>query len=463
MAAAAAIALYAALRAVEGSTGWAALSGAALGFAFTVRPLGALALGVPLTLGVWLDRRAGRSNLVKRVAVAGMAATPFLAFLAVYNNIFFGSPLRFGYDAAWGARAGLGFHLDPWGNRYGPLEAIGFTSSDLVALSLNLLETPIPLVVVVGAYLLLARRLSLAERVLAAWALVPVAANLFYWHHGLFLGPRMLNEAAAGWILLSCASAVGLVRMAPEGVSIGGARYSPRVALIAVFGVSLLAAGVLAPQRLRGQSQGYRSLLTLPAPRTVGPGLVFVHDAWTARLAARLGGRGMALDSVETALRQNDACDLQHFVDAYEAPARPQTAGLPPIDFAARSSGFPPVVEITPGDAFRSLGPDRITADCRREILSDRFGIVDIMPFLWETDLPGVPGRGVLVVRDLGPAANAALIRRFPGRRPFAYLRPAPDRPPVLVAYEEAMAALWGAPPPPSSVAPVSPSRSLAP
>ena len=47
-----------------------------------------------------------------------LGAAPFVAALALYNAHFFGSPLRWGYEAALGPAAGPGFGVDPWGNAY---------------------------------------------------------------------------------------------------------------------------------------------------------------------------------------------------------------------------------------------------------------------------------------------------------------------------------------------------------
>ncbi|MCR4339925.1 MAG: hypothetical protein NUW01_08575, partial [Gemmatimonadaceae bacterium] len=192
-------AIYFGLRARDdGGFIWPALAGGATAAAFTIRPLTAV-----VTAAVVAVIFAGSSPFrdfptrawLRSVSAAIVGALPFFAALGAYNARFFGSPLRFGYTAAQGPAMGLGFHRDPWGNMYGVVEAIGFTSSDLTALSLHLLGTPIPVVVVAGLFLLAAPRLKPGERLIALWALLPVAANALYWHHGMFMGPRMLNES----------------------------------------------------------------------------------------------------------------------------------------------------------------------------------------------------------------------------------------------------------------------------
>jgi len=80
-----------------------------------------------------------------------------------------------------------------------------------------------------------------------------------------------------------------------------------------------------------------------------------------------------------------------------------------------------------------------------RQVWADRLGIVDVAPLLWQGDLPGLPGRGAMFVRDLGPELNAELLAAYPDRRPFMLFTPAPDEPPALLPYEEGVRRIWGA------------------
>lgn len=226
---------------------------------------------------------------LSRSGAAAAGGAPFLAALFLYNTHFFGAPLRFGYHESYGSAAGLGFGRDPWGNEYGPLEALAYTSADLVSLNLSLLEAPVPAVVLVGAFLLLAGRLTEGERLLAYWAGLPLLANGFYWHHGHFMGPRMLTEFAPGWILLATAAAAGLARMIPKRRT-GQARFSPRRGFLGLVAAGLVGMALLAPQRL--QSYGGSGMGSYPRPpaEVDGDDLVFVHGSW-------LQDRGPALDT----------------------------------------------------------------------------------------------------------------------------------------------------------------------
>ena len=313
------IAVYCALRSRDAdSVGWAVATGAAVGAVFSIRPLTAVVAALVVAI-IWLTAPASSARirlvgLVKLSSAAVLGIAPFLAALAAYNQHFFGSPLRFGYEALVGPLVGPGFHRDPSGHLYGPLQALGYTSSDLITLGAYLLETPIPAVLVVGAFLLASRRFEIGARIVTAWALLPVVANALYWHHGIFMGPRMLNEWAPAWALLTAAAAVGLVRRISPHRKFGG--YSPRAGLTLAFMVAWVAAILyLAPQRLTRYGGSWMASTRMSTPSTPSPSLVFVHGGWPTRIAMRLTANGLRGDSLEAAMALNTTCDAYTFAE----------------------------------------------------------------------------------------------------------------------------------------------------
>jgi hypothetical protein len=339
---------------------------------------------------------------------------------------------------------GPGFHRDPTGGVYGPLESIGFTSSDLVTFGLYLLETPISAVLVAGTFLLLAKRFTAGQRVIILWALVPVAVNALYWHHGMFMGPRMMNEWAPPWALLTAIAAVGLVRLIPVEKTWGN--YSPRAALSVTFALGW-AAGIfyLGPQRLASYGGGWMESSRFEVPPVERPSLVFVHGAWTGRVAARLVANGMRRDSLEAAMRQNTTCETHRYAQWYAAPAERRPSPPPPLDFSFIPSDPPPQMRIAGDDGIRHRPGTTMPRECLREVASDTLGIFDVGPLLWQGDLPGLGGAGAMFVRDMGPDANAHLIRRYPDRVPLMLLRLRDDQAPTLVSYEDGVKLLWPA------------------
>lgn len=446
------LAAYALFRAWEGPRGggWAALAGFAFSWALATRPLStvamaaALSISLPFAAGIG-GLRAGWPRAARVLAFVAAGALPLTAAFLAYNAWFFGHPLRTGYEVAAGPEVGLGFGTDPWGNVFGVREALAWTAADLRALSVHLFETPLPAVGVIGAYLLIARRLGPAVRVYLAWAGAPLVANAFYWHHGIYMGPRMLHEAAPAWALLFAVSAVGLVRHVPAGARVLGRLRAREAVALALVGSVALGLAVLAP--IRGGTYGPdpaaaagRSLPDAPVPA-----LVFVHDAWPGRIAMTLAARGFRLDQVETLLRQNATCA----VDALAAAAAGgDTARVRAIwatmDTVPRAHDLPARAAVAPGYLIRVLPGEVPTPDCLRQARSDRFGVVDLAPFTWRGDLPGGAARGTLYLRDLGPERNAVAVALHPRRELWVHAFVDPSAAPVLLPYEEAMRLLWG-------------------
>jgi hypothetical protein len=435
-----AIAVWCAARSMGGGPAWFAAAGASLGAMFTVRPLSALTLGV--VIAAWLTFASGRGAVrraLPRVAILLLGALPFGVAIALYNARFFGSATTFGYAAALGPAGGLGFGVDPWGNTYGATEALAYTSAELTSLSLFLLETPLPLVALIAMWLALVPRLEAGERLITGWALAPLAAQLVYWHHGLFMGPRMLNEVAPAWCLLAAIAVPWLVAKLPARTASLGS-YSPR-SFGAAAAVAGLLAGVfvLAPMRLASYAQ--RPQAPAVALSADGPAVVFVHGGWTSRLSARLAASGIRLDSVETMLRQNPTCAVQAWADA-----RVKGGPLPTLDMERRSAGLPEAVEISPGNRIRIAPGERLSGECARQAAADRSGTIDITPLLWLGAVPGADRGETVFARDMGPAANTRLLNVLPGRTAWMLATPGPDSPPGLIEYEMAMRTLWGVP-----------------
>lgn len=426
-------ALYFVLRGSRtGASGAAFAAGASIGALFAIRPLSAVVAGVTATLYVLLDRRPLRAR-ARQLALSVAGALPFLVLIGFYNAHFFGSATTFGYDAALGPAAGLGFGQDPWGNAYGPLEALAYTSAELSALSVFLLETPLPLVTLVGVFFALSTTLRPQVRLLFWWVAALVLAYLFYWHHGLFMGPRMLADTGTLWVLLVVIAVAGLVsRIAPHA-AVG--RYSVRTfALGAVSAAFVIGVLLMTPARLLSYAPPADVLPLLRAPRVDAPALIFVHGGWSSRIAARLAAKGMRADSIETALRQNSTCSAHDFSLQYpHVDTR--------LDFTPRATALPKIAEISQGNRIRIADGERMHADCMREIAADTAGVVDIAPYSWQGALPGQQG-GPLFVRDMGPQPNQAVIAAHPGRRLMLLTASGADGV-KLYSYEDGMQRIW--------------------
>lgn len=468
------LALYAALRARDGSWRWAVLAGAAIGVMVSSRPWIGLVLGTIATFGVWLPSlRGGEPSsapsvgrvrwLAARLLGTAAGGLPFALLLGWYDDVLFGSPTTLGYLAAFGSRHGLGLHLDPWGQRYGLADAVGFTSTDLLAFGTQLLETPIPVGAVIGIWLLRERRVPRGVGLLLAWALVPVLANGLYWFHST----RMLYESAPAWLALACLAVAPLLQGASGAAADAGdaplqsavtpAPGGPRRRLdvrgvaawsvVAGLGMAIVL-GV--PDRVRSYTWSDDTLarVTVPTIPDGASAVVFVHTSWNERLSATLqGAGGMRQDSVISLLRRNTNCELDTYARARESRAAGASVPLPSIDLTQESGAPSDLLRpATPeGTTLRTRTGESFTDDCARELGSDRYGAVSLAPLLWQGDLPGSEHGEPLFVRDLGPEKNERIRSRFADRTAWVFVPKADGAPPTLVPYEEAMRVLWGA------------------
>ena len=446
------VAALASLRALDGPWPWALLSGAAVGWLFATRPLVGVVLGLVATVLVWWCAPGhgglSRRDWAWRLGATMVGAAPFVAALMVYNARLFGGPTRFGYIAAAGPSHGLGFHVDPWGNPYGPSEALGHSSADLLGLSVELLQTPLPALLVVALYLVRGPVIDRSTVLLGLWALLPLASNALYWHHDLFMGPRLLYEAAPAWCLLVAVSAVGLIRDLPAR---SGARRARPIFARSGFAATLalalaVALGYAAPAKLRSYAvTAERSDMRLAPPAVDRPSLVFVHDSWESRLGARLSALGVRLDSARAALLLNTTCEVELFVRSREADGHGGvTAGVSSTDLRFEGGASRPLRDVVmpSGARIRTYQGETLPAECERQAAADYTGVVSLPPLLWQGDLPGLEAAGPMFVRDHGPERNMRLLDRYPGREPALLVRRGSDAP-RLVPYERGMEELW--------------------
>ncbi|HEX6627206.1 MAG TPA: glycosyltransferase family 39 protein [Gemmatimonadaceae bacterium] len=440
------IAVYAALRRAQaGNFAWTILAGAAVGAAFTIRPLTAVVAAL-VVAAIWIiwyrgSLRESLMSLFVNTAGAVVGVAPFIVAMAAYNQHFFGNPFRFGYTALVGPLVRPGFHRDPSGHVYGVLQALEYTSSDLTLLSMYLLETPLPACAVVAFFLIFARRLSPGAKVVAFWALAPVIANALYWHHGFFMGPRMLNEWTPAWVLLTAVAAVGLVKSIPANLELLG--YVPRAGVAIAFLLAWLT-GVLylGPQRLARYGGSYLESSRMRVPPVSAPALIFVHGGWSTRIAMRLTAHGMRGDSVEAAFALNPTCDVQAFADWYASNPRDESAA-PRLNFDFASTQRPQKLEVAKGDEIRYYQGVPFGRRCQYQVASDTLGIIDIAPLEWQNDLPGLGEHGAMIVRDMGPRENAKLIAQYRDRVPMILMRREKEGRPELVAYDTGVRILW--------------------
>lgn len=446
----AALTLWTALRARDGGAGWSVVAGACAGAFVCTRPWTGLVMSAVLIGGAWLPSFAERKWAVPRLVGLSAGALPFAAGILAWDQWLFGNPLSLGYTAAYGPGHGLGFHTDPWGNTYGALQALAFSGSDLLQLGSHLLETPLPALAFIGLGLILLRGRRSGPELIVAWALSAVFANALYWHHGIHLGPRLLYETAPAWSALWLFAVVGLT--APDSplgpVSRRTVGWATLLCVCAGIPLTLSRAAHYEPDEVRSAAQW------LPRPPAgTKPALVFVHGSWPSRVTARLVSAGMRRDSIETAIRRNDLCEVDRFARWRSDPAASAPVSLTFDPLPGPAPELRTVV-ISPGNGVLLRPGSALDEACVREAHADRLGTVELEPLLWQAPPPsrrsgqrtdrrtGVPM--LIVARDMGPAANAEVTAAFPDLSSWMVIAGAPGERPSLRAYAPSEEALWG-------------------
>jgi hypothetical protein len=223
-------ALSAAVRARRGSMLAAACCGLALGLLFVTRPLTALALVVPLTVGLLPVARRGLGP-ARRLAIAllGGAAPPLLGWL-LYLWALTGSPFTNTMTLYWPYdRPGFGPEVGNLGG-HDLARGVANTWINLLELNSQLFGWPVYLTLAPALVALVWPGRSRWDLWLAGVATLTSGAYVLWWFPGTIYGPRYTYEAIGALALLT---ARGLTVMA------SGARP----ALPAVLGSSRLPVG----------------------------------------------------------------------------------------------------------------------------------------------------------------------------------------------------------------------------
>lgn len=408
----------------DGRLRWSIVAGAAIGFVLLTRPLSAPVLALPAVLAsLWLQGRRPRAS----EWIAG--ASTFLVFACLFllwNAHLYGAPFTTGYAAAQGAAHSFGFHTDPWGYAYGPRQALGHTSLDLIALGRHMLEISLPVVPAVGLVYLGRQGFSHLERVAWTLALLPVSALFFFWHHPDMPGPRLLGEALPFWCLLAALAAARLMRLRP--------RFAPQLLLL-----SIAAAALLVPHRLGGYRAETRAFASRLSVDMLDNAVVFVHGPWIERAAMRLAAAGTRGDVVQAAARHSSTCRIETAANALEEGTTPPVLVVEPVPPSPETVRSGPMAEARLGVGEPFPEP------CARNLRADAYATVPVTTRLWKYDLPGLePRRGVALVRDLGPERNQTALAAWPGRTAYLAFLGA-DGKTWVMPYEEGIARVWGA------------------
>ncbi len=366
-----------------------------------------------------------------------------VAFLLYANAQQTGHPFLFGYDALNGIGHRPGFHQDPTGVDFTPVQGVHHISAYLLLLNASLFDGPIPSVILIVAALALVQRATKWSYLLVALIAALCVAYACYWAESFFVGPRFLYAAVPFFVMVVATLPRSLAARARSVSMTRAARLLLPLAAFIAWALPPHVARFQGAWEALGAEHGLLQKRHIDLDdeiraQDIDDALVIVHESWHGRLTARLRAIGTPALTAESFLREFDACALQIALDNEErsgAPVTPQT-----VQRVARMGLMYGQAKILPGTnqgttlAFaRPLHPY-----CAPELEVDREQSAALDRFLADArfDRDGKLAGRVIYVRDFG-LPNQKLLARYADRTWYRYRpRIGPnDHGPVFVPY----------------------------
>jgi hypothetical protein len=385
----------------------AALLGLAVGAAFIIRPVDALALAAVIGVMqlVELRRGGGRLRSLAFQIVGGLLPVAVLFWVNARTT---GAPMRLGYEVLYGTAHQLGFHDDPYGVPFTPSRALGLLSKYLLQLNVVLFEWPLPALGLLAAGLFALRRPSRWDYLLIGSFAAQAIAYSLYWGDGMFRGPRYLFTALVAVVILVARAPFVLAEVTRGSLR----RIIPFVIPACVLVGWLLVrsnAGVAA--RVRGYQR-------MPARYRVDPAavaraaalrhaVVFVNEDSKSRTLHRLWELGIGRGDAARLMDSAPACAVRLAVDAELGMVPPRAEG--------RLGRL--VQHATTVDSTAMSSPV-----CQEDARRDAAGWTTYMPFFAANEIgpDGRVGGDVVYALDLGEH-DEVLRARFGDRAWYRY------------------------------------------
>jgi hypothetical protein len=400
----------------------AAVIGAAMGIAATIRPYDAAIVGV--VLGAFQLHAARGNRVLARslVVQVGVGLVPVMLLLAA-NRATTGGYFTFGYDVLNGPDHRPGFHMSPLGFEHTPRHGIYTISTYLMRVNTTLLAWPVPVVAVMAVALGWQRRASRWDQLLIGLLAGALIGYTLYWGEGSFHGPRFLYTVAP----------VFLIYIARMPVVLRERVHGPvlRTAVTLLLPLWLLVAW-LSPAStfqpfgvwsLAGRAEQRETVSARIADEVARQHLtnavVFISDGWHARLTARLRALGVRPFMAQLIVGHYDACGLQQRLDDADSEPALATHDARTAHVFAILQGPPsrPVPGLSGMEQLALEPGQQLTESCREEWRRSRGlgGDLARMLPLQELDGSGRLAGSVVYARDYG-ARNERLRARFGNR-----------------------------------------------
>ena len=406
----------------RGASKWSTLVlGFGFGAAVSIRPLTGLALGGSLLIPACLGAIKKRAYLDLLVGLSA-ASVPVFVFLLT-NYVITGDFLSTGYTALWGADHGLGFHLTPWGEQYGPLDGIRDQLIDMWILNQYLFESLIPALLPIGLFLLLSKQINRWDRQLAFSFFSLSFAYLFYWHRDALLGPRFLFEAVLVLLPLTARSLLWLWSALKDTQVKFIRRIDVQSILMLMFFfscsyqfcVSYVDRAVIYKENFKFFGT---SLIEEVKEKNIEDAIIFIPTSFGARLIAHMQAAGFNASFTEKTYRSVDHCQLYQKIKEYLDGELDQKA-LKRNLIALSEQKVALVRSARTKDKTLRLTQGKVLSDeCASELEYDNQGYSMYEPSLLDND-PMFDGR-IIYARDMHDF-NTELMQAYPQKSAYLY------------------------------------------
>lgn len=398
----------------------ALLCGLALGLLGAIRPLDAVAAGIPIF--AWLfPRRQWRS-----IPWMVVGTIPFVIVVAVFNAELYGNPLTLGYTALYGEAHGLGFHRNPWGQAFTPLDAVANTFHAVRRINIYLFDWPIPAALPLGVWALWGRQRS-RDTVLGAGLLALFVCYFFYWYSAFYIGPRFYYGMTP-FLAIGTARAWKWASRRARLIKRTGFRLDVAVAAMAVVTIVWGLVGLF-PARAETYRFQFQTAKLDPADalrsRGVEQALVLVPDSWLSRTLSGLWVEGAPASLVEHAASRLDGCDLHNLL------GRARREEMTPVELTtfleamlAEQTTPVPRLPDAPDPALRLRDVSGLDPGCAIELEREYRGFSLYGQFAW-LNAVGLDS-GIVFARDLFER-NGLLFAQYPGWEVWRFAPPSDD------------------------------------
>ena len=203
------------------------IAGLALGYVLNIRPLDAVAIGIPFAGHLLYCTHRSREVPIRNEGCFLSAFLLMAGMLLLYNYLTNGDPLLFGYQKHYHTLGFLGnAQLGPPHTLKG---GIVNTSNNLIALNQYLFEWPLPSLVFIFIFFALPVKKSRWEYLFLAACLSIIGGYFFYWYQDLCYGPRFYYSLLPFMIIFTARGFLAL----PHWLS--GRGFDPRRAVACLY------------------------------------------------------------------------------------------------------------------------------------------------------------------------------------------------------------------------------------